>query len=278
MGRKMETADGRRGGIPPYIPFRTFKTHVADLKEHGVPGRIDTDVLKKMPGSTARQLKAGLRFLGLTDADDHPTDDLRKLVHAYGTDQWTGALAGLLGARYGEFLSGINLAHATPSQFREHFRAAYKPADETARKSESFFPQAAQEAGIEISKRIPVITRQRTGNSAGRRRPAATKADAETKSRTPNVAAPDDDNAGAEQLDPLLIQMLRRIPPQRDGWPPEQRLRWFKAFAINVSEVYDDPKKPVDLDIKLAATSDPWRTYQPAEGTRTSAESNDPRK
>src|ERR1700751_4420828 len=53
---------------PPYVPFRTLKTHLSDLKEHGMPNRIDGDVLRKMGGSAARQLKTSLRFLGLTDS------------------------------------------------------------------------------------------------------------------------------------------------------------------------------------------------------------------
>src|SRR5690242_9563591 len=104
------TSETRRGAIPPYIPFRTFKTHLADLKEHGVPGRIDGDVLKKMPGSVKRQIKAALKFLGLTNAEDVPTDDLHKLTGVYGTDEWKGALGGLLNARYAPFLVDFNLA------------------------------------------------------------------------------------------------------------------------------------------------------------------------
>ena len=245
----MEATGGHRGAMPPYVPFRTFKTHLADLKEHGVPGRIDSDVLKKMPGSTARQLKTGLRFLGLTDGDDRPTDHLRKLVSTVNTEQWTGALAGLLAAQYGQFLSGINLAHATPSQFREHFRAAYKPADEMARKSEAFFLQAAQEAGIEISKRIPIITRQRKSGTSAPRRNGAAKPERESKSRTID---PQKDATESLGLDPLLMELLRRIPKNGE-WPQDDRLRWFRVFAVNVSAVYDDPAKPIDLAIGLAS-------------------------
>jgi hypothetical protein len=233
--------------MPPYVAFRTWKTHLGDLKTHGVPPRIDTDVLKKMPGSTARQLKTGLRFLGLTDADDRPTDALHKLAAAYGTDQWVEALNGLLRARYSEFLSGFDLAHATPSLFREHFRAAYKLADEMARKSEGFFLQAAQEAGFEISKRIPIITRQRTG-SGGSRRKVVPKAEG-TKSQT-NNQAPLSATATDLKLHPLLMELLRKIPPE-GKWPKEERLRWFTIFAMSATAIYDDLSDPVDLKIGL---------------------------
>lgn len=55
-------------------------------------------------------------------------------------------------------------------------------------------------------------------------------------------------------LDPLLIALLQKIPQQGQEWPRDRRLRWFKTFAMNVSQVYDDPDDaPVELEIKAAA-------------------------
>lgn len=52
-------------------------------------------------------------------------------------------------------------------------------------------------------------------------------------------------------LDPLLMAVLKLIPSTSEEWPAAKRLRWFKAFAMNVSQVYDHDD-PVELDIKLA--------------------------
>ncbi|MYN45009.1 hypothetical protein GTP23_07990 [Pseudoduganella sp. FT93W] len=52
-------------------------------------------------------------------------------------------------------------------------------------------------------------------------------------------------------LDPLLIALLQKIPPQSEAWPAEKRLRWFRTFAMNVSQVYDDDAEPVEMDIGL---------------------------
>lgn len=53
-------------------------------------------------------------------------------------------------------------------------------------------------------------------------------------------------------LDPLLIALLKKIPPKEDGWPPNKRVRWFKTFAMNVSEIYDaDDDDPVELEIEV---------------------------
>lgn len=51
-------------------------------------------------------------------------------------------------------------------------------------------------------------------------------------------------------LDPLLIELLKKIPSTQDGWPAAKRLRWFKTFAMNVSEIYDvGDDQPVELEI-----------------------------
>lgn len=50
-------------------------------------------------------------------------------------------------------------------------------------------------------------------------------------------------------LDPLLVELLKKIPPTGDKWPGPQRARWFRTFAMNVSQIYDDEQDPVDLTI-----------------------------
>lgn len=52
-------------------------------------------------------------------------------------------------------------------------------------------------------------------------------------------------------LDPLLIALLQKIPNQGEPWPKEKRMRWFKTFAMNVSQVYDDEDEPIELTVSL---------------------------
>jgi len=55
-------------------------------------------------------------------------------------------------------------------------------------------------------------------------------------------------------LDPLLIALLKKIPAAEKGWPAAQRVRWFRTFAMNVSQIYDgdgDMDEPVELKIDL---------------------------
>jgi len=55
-------------------------------------------------------------------------------------------------------------------------------------------------------------------------------------------------------LDPLLLALLKKIPEAGKGWPAAQRLRWFRTFAMNVSQIYDEEAmEPVELKIDLEA-------------------------
>ena len=62
------------------------------------------------------------------------------------------------------------------------------------------------------------------------------------------------DGEGDLGLDPLIMALLRMIPKSNESWPVEKRLRWFRTFAMNVSQVYDDDDI-VELIIELAPQS-----------------------
>jgi hypothetical protein len=44
--------------------------------------------------------------------------------------------------------------------------------------------------------------------------------------------------------------LLKKIPTSGD-WPATQRVRWFRTFAMNVSQIYDEDDAPVELKIDL---------------------------
>lgn len=48
------------------------------------------------------------------------------------------------------------------------------------------------------------------------------------------------------------MALLRKIPKGQQEWPAESRVRWFRTFAMNVSQVYDPDDRPVELKIDLA--------------------------
>jgi hypothetical protein len=52
-------------------------------------------------------------------------------------------------------------------------------------------------------------------------------------------------------LDPLLIALLKKVPTPEKGWPGPARVRWFRTFAMNVSQIYDGDGEPVEMKIDL---------------------------
>jgi hypothetical protein len=60
---------------------------------------------------------------------------------------------------------------------------------------------------------------------------------------------------GELDLDPLLVELLKKIPPPDQGWPADKRVRWFRTFAMNVSQIYDDDNAPVELKIAVQGST-----------------------
>ena len=143
----------RSSGTPPYTSYRTFKTFIEDLHDHGVPSRIDRSVLTRFSGIVGTQLMHALRFLGLVEDDGRPTDRLKGLVKAHATSQWPETLLETLGDEYAPMFA-IDLATATPSHFNEAFRRAFPAADAVVQKCVTFFLYAANDAGVTISGRV----------------------------------------------------------------------------------------------------------------------------
>jgi hypothetical protein len=138
---------------PPYTSYRTFKTFIQDLREHGVPSRIDRSVLTRFSGVVGTQLMHALRFLGLIEDHGRPTQRLKELVNAHGAGDWPEKLLELLRQEYAPMFA-IDLETATPSHFNEAFRKAFPAADAVVQKCVTFFLYAANDAGVRISGRV----------------------------------------------------------------------------------------------------------------------------
>jgi hypothetical protein len=143
----------RSSGTPPYTSYRTFKTFIEDLYEHGVPSRIDRSVLTRFSGVVGTQLMHALRFLGLIEDDGRPTQLLKELVNAHASAHWPEKLLERLRQEYAPMFA-IDLETATPSHFNEAFRRAFPAAEAVVQKCVTFFLYAANDAGVKISGRV----------------------------------------------------------------------------------------------------------------------------
>ena len=63
----------------PYLPFRTFLNALEALN-HGVPPLIDRGIWRTQPGGVQGQIMGSLRFFGLIDDSNKPTQNLLRLI------------------------------------------------------------------------------------------------------------------------------------------------------------------------------------------------------
>ena len=164
----------------PYTSYRTFNTFIEDLREHGVPSRIDRSVLTRFSGVVGGQLMHALRFLGLIDDEGRTMERLRKLVAAHGGAEWPETLSQALKQSYAPMFA-IDLETATPSHFSATFRKAFPAADAVVQKCVTFFLYAAADAGLEVSARI--LKGRKPRSLAPRRTPSRTAREGEGHTR-----------------------------------------------------------------------------------------------
>ena len=179
----------RSSGTPPYTSYRTFKTFIEDLHEHGVPSRIDRSVLTRFSGIVGTQLTHALRFLGLIEDDGRPTPRLNELVNAHATGRWAETLLERLRQEYAPMFA-IDLETATPSHFNEAFRKAFPAADAVVQKCVTFFLYAANDAGVRISGRV--LKGRKPRSLTPRRKPAKPRSGCATTSaaKSKNATTP----------------------------------------------------------------------------------------
>ncbi|MGC9954779.1 MAG: DUF5343 domain-containing protein [Rhizomicrobium sp.] len=198
---------------PPYTSFPSFKTLLKNLKEHGIPTRIDRSVLGgSFSNAVGSQLLTALKFLELTDDNNQPTKNLKPLVDELGTEEWKTSLLIVLEAAYPP-LFALNLENASAAQFNERFRSAYKGTDDVQQKSVRFFLSAARDAGVKLS---PYIMKNKKPRSAT------------AKKRVPKISA-DKSKSGAGGGKNTDTTPTPHPPSSQNKQPSEMLLSLFDA-------------------------------------------------
>jgi hypothetical protein len=214
----------------PYTSYRTFRTFIEDLRDHGVPSRIDRSVLTRFSGSVGGQLMHALRFLGLIDDEGRTTQRLRELMIAHGGAQWPETLSKALQQAYAPIFA-IDLETATPSQFSATFRKAFPAADAVVQKCVTFFLYAAADAGMKISGRI--LKGRKPRSLALRRtsgwRPARAK-DVEAEASEPLSVA--SHIGGKKPSDILFMHLDPNVMDEEQQTAVWTLMKYFKARGL----------------------------------------------
>ena len=210
---------------PAYVSFATFTTCMADLKEHGIPNKIDRSVLTRFSGITGTQLMTAMRFLGLMDQSSKPTNQLAALVKAHGTPEWPKALRPVLEAAYAPIFA-INLETATPNEFTAAFARAFPAAtaESVIKRCIAFFLPAAQDAGIQISRRILTGRKPRAAGTGPRRKAPKAPAGAAGAPANDHPPPPAVNHDASVVTPPTAFQLTAMLEPSMT--PEEQTAVW----------------------------------------------------
>lgn len=157
---------------PPYVAYATFKNFLGSLKAGAIPSRIDRSLMPGMAGSVQSYMMYALRFFGLIDEKDAPTDQLEALVNSEGGER-KAKWKEMFTKAYAPILGNLDLTRATSAMLNEQF-VANGVAGDTARKAYSFFTAGAQEAEIPMADSIKKARLSSSRTRKTRRKPNGT--------------------------------------------------------------------------------------------------------
>jgi hypothetical protein len=224
----MAQETGQTGATPPYISFATFKTFVADLKEQGVPPRIDRHVWKdRFAGGVGPYLVGALRFLRLLGAEDSRTDNLALFVKSHGTDEWAAVLHTTLKNAYGAIITP-DLPTITYCHLSERFKESYKLDGDVQRKAMAFFINAAKDSALSLSPRILKKTRASTPRKRAVGNSTKTKREESSTPATGETQKPSEQHTPPQRS--WQEMLLDKFPSLDPAWPDDVKAKWFAAF------------------------------------------------
>ncbi len=129
----------------PYLPFKTFLGALEALN-HGVPPLIDRGIWRTQPGGVQGQIMGALRFFGLIDEANKPTQNFHRLVEKKEHRQ--AAIRALLEYAYADLIAG-DLTKMTAKMLEDGVEQ-YGVSGETRKKAVTFFLQAARYADLAL--------------------------------------------------------------------------------------------------------------------------------
>lgn len=224
-----ETDTGHKPGTAPYVGYPSYTNMIGGFKSIILPDRIDRSVLRGFSGIVGTQLLSALRFFAQINGAGQPTEHLKRLVDAHGTEGWAAEVEGQLRRAYAPLFE-INLASASPSQFSEKFKASYPAEGDTLRKAMTFFLNATRDAKINVSPLIMKGKKPRSGPT--QRKPKTPKPASAAKSDMGQggTGKPADNNNSGDGADSFAKELLSKFPPFDPTWSDEIKAKWFAGF------------------------------------------------
>lgn len=153
-----------KGLLPPYGPTSGM-IQALQLMRKTTPQRVDSDFLRSnriAPGNEYKVVGA-LKFLGVLDADGHPTEKSRLLKTRGAT--YTLALQEIVRSAYRGLFSSLRGKDATRENIYNYFVTEGELGAEMAAKATRFFIQLCRLAAIEIAPEVQAARGERKRRS-----------------------------------------------------------------------------------------------------------------
>jgi len=216
---------------PPYFAFKTLTNVMDDMKERGVPNRIDRTFLVGMSGAGQTQFIAGLKSLGLIDSAGTVQERFTKMVEGDLADR-RRILAEVLQERYPEAVE-LGKTNATTGQLVEVFRE-YGVTGDTARKAIAFYLNAARYAGdVPLS---PMFQTPKVSAGAGGTRKRRKAAEV-VKEIAPDALGQRERTNASGTFGPfhqVVAGVLGEFPAYPNGWTKARRDEVMNMFEMAV--------------------------------------------
>jgi hypothetical protein len=140
---------------PPYASYATWQKLIEALKTF-LPDQIDSSYYRplRLSGSAIKALKGALRYLGLVNEENKPTDKLCRLIRAAreNDEEKRNVLRETLGEAYKPLFSDdFNLQRATPGKLADYLEKAGAKRGQMVQKCATFFLSLASEAQVPLS-------------------------------------------------------------------------------------------------------------------------------
>ena len=217
--------DKEKKRLPPYVSYRTFRNFLDGLQVGGMPARIDRSYWgDRLSGTTGTQLISALRFLNLVDASGLPTNRLKMLVAARGS-QRNELLRQVTFEAFAPLMkAGLDPQNATYSQLEEIFHDNFNLSGDVSRKCIKFFIMLAGDAGVHLSSFITKrLKSPRTGTNAKNTKRALART-------SRNEVVPN----GLEEVPNQVLSweqlVLSKFPTFDPAWSDELKLKWFESY------------------------------------------------
>jgi hypothetical protein len=184
-----------------------------------------------MSGALRSQLIVALRYLGFTSENNLPLDPMKAYVVSEGDERQRLLRTALFKAYPYIFDNDFDIGSATASHLRAEIEAHTAATGETVDRCIAFLKDAAQDAGIAVSK---YITQKKPRGMAPKRRVNTARKNGEGEAAPKNPPpAPDfqQQPPGIEAQNSMLLWgLFQRLPKPGSVWPKEQRDQWTQTL------------------------------------------------